>query len=206
MCTCLEQEVLSRPIPKYRWLLPDAKSDFGVGVDIEMAQSKRIPERRFLMIDDRVQQSQHFKAARKKPKTDSGIVLKVEQADPRRVMPDEVKGDRVYTTWSSHQSYSFQSAQGADDILFQKRGQVFEAVDSRMKVGDRVRRGMTWKHEWGDEDGGHEAKGTIVCVQYVLQMAGVLAKVRWDATNHTNFYSWGFKDVYDIKKTNNPGM
>lgn len=158
------------------------------------------------MIDDRVAPSRHFKSSRKAPKTEHGIVLKVEQADPRRVLPDQVKGDKVFTTWSSHQSYSFQSDDKMDDIVFYKRGQVFEQLDSRIKVGDRVRRGMTWRNQWGDEDNGHEGKGTVVCIQYVLQMAGILAKVRWDATKHTNFYSWGFKDVYDIKKIDNPGM
>merc|ERR1719334_609170 len=98
------------------------------------------------------------------------------------------------------------SSNKMDDIVFHQRGQVFEAPDSRMKVGDRVRRGMTWRNEWGDEDGGFERKGTVIAIQYVLQMAGVLAKVRWDKTNHTNFYSWGFKDIYDIRKSDNPGM
>jgi len=203
------EEILSRPIPKYRWLLPDPKSPAGVGLDIEMSESKHIPERRFLMIDDRVRQSAQFKPTRKPPKrNDTGtcFVLKVEQSDPRRVLPDQVKGDRVWTTWSSYQSYRFQSTNGRDDIVYHQRGNVFNNVDSRVKVGDRVRRGMTWKNSWGDEDGGHEAKGTIVCLQYVLKFAGILAKVRWDVDSHTNFYSWGFKDVFDIRKTNNPGM
>lgn len=200
------EEVLSRPIPKYRWLLPDPKSPVGVGLDIEMSQSKRLPERKYLMIDDRVRQSPTFRASRKAPKTEEGIVLKVEQADPLRVLPSDVKGDRVFTTWSSHQSYAFECSGRQSDIVFHKRGQVFENPDSRMKVGDRVRRGMTWRMEWGDEDGGHEAKGTIVCVQYVLKMAGILAKVRWDKSKHTNFYSWGFKEVYDLKKSDHPGM
>ena len=157
------------------------------------------------MIDDRVRRSHYFKPRRKQPKSEHGIVLKVEQSDPRRVNADQIKGDRVYTTWSSHQSYSFQCDDGVDDIVFYKRGQVFQDPWSRIKVGDRVRRGLTWKNEYGQEDGGHEGKGTVVCIQYVLQVAGILAKVRWDRTQHINFYSWGFKDVYDLKKAA-PGL
>ena len=152
------------------------------------------------MIDDRVRRSHYFKPRRKEPKSEHGIVLKVEQSDPRRVNENEIKGDRVYTTWSSHQSYSFQSDDGVDDIIFYKRGQVFQDKWSRIKVGDRVRRGLTWRNEYGIEDGGHEGKGTVVCIQYVLQVAGILAKVRWDRTQHINFYSWGFKDIYDLRK------
>merc|ERR1711997_1311333 len=81
----------------------------------------------------------------------------------------------------------------------------FQDKWSRIKVGDRVRRGLTWKNEYGIEDGGHEKKGTVVCVQYVLQIAGILAKVRWDRTGHINFYSWGFKNVKDLKKAA-PGL
>merc|ERR1712176_188130 len=187
------EEILSKPIAKYRWSLSDPKSDFGVAQDLEIAEKKDLPERRFLMIDDRVRRSMYFKPRRKEPKSEHGIVLKVEQADPRRVNPDQIKGDKVYTTWSSHQSYTFQSDDGVDDIIFYKRGQVFQDKWSRIKVGDRVRRGITWRNEYGIEDGGHEKKGTVVCVQYVLQIAGILAKVRWDRTGHINFYSWGFK-------------
>eukprot|EP01084_Bolivina_argentea_P147620 258248_1 len=195
------EEILSRPIAKYRWSLADPKTDFGIAQDLETVQAKALPERNYLMIDDRVKRSQYFRSKRKEPKSDHGIVLKVEQSDPRRVNPDEIKGDKVYTTWSSHQSYSFKSDDGADEIVYHKRGQVFHDKWSRVKVGDRVRRGITWKTDYGEEDGGHQAKGTVVCLQYVLQVAGILVKVRWDRnSNHTNFYSWGFKDIYDLKK------
>eukprot|EP00485_Elphidium_margaritaceum_P002476 CAMPEP_0202690032 /NCGR_PEP_ID=MMETSP1385-20130828/5170_1 /ASSEMBLY_ACC=CAM_ASM_000861 /TAXON_ID=933848 /ORGANISM="Elphidium margaritaceum" /LENGTH=860 /DNA_ID=CAMNT_0049345259 /DNA_START=20 /DNA_END=2602 /DNA_ORIENTATION=- len=193
-------EVLCRPIPKYRWCLSDPKSEFGSANDVTICQSKPLAERNYLMIDDRVRRTEYFRARRKPPNSEHGIVLKVEQADPRRVLAHEIKGDRVFTTWSTYQPYSFQSNDGADEIAFYKRGQVFGDPYSRIKVGDRVQRGVTWKSQWGDEDGGHEAKGTVVCVQYVLQVVGTLAKVRWEKTGHTNFYSWGFKDVFDLKK------
>ena len=191
-------EILSKPIPKYRWGLRDPSLDFPAN-DLELSQSKDLQERKYLMIDDRVRQSKYFRSRRRPPKSESGIVLKVEQSDPRRVNPNQIKGDKVYTTWSSHQSYSFQGDDGVDDIEYFKRGQVFKDKWSRIKVGDRVRRGMTWKNEYGEEDGGHDKKGTVVCIQYVLQTAGILAKVRWDRNGHVNFYSWGFKEIYDLK-------
>ena len=198
------EEILSRPIAKYRWSLRDPSLNYPAN-DLELSTSKNLLEQKYLMIDDRVRQSKYFRARRRAPKSDSGIVLKVEQSDARRVNPNQIKGDKVYTTWSSHQSYSFQGDDGVDDIEYYKRGQVFKDKWSRIKVGDRVRRGMTWKNEYGEEDGGHDKKGTVVCIQYVLQVAGKLAKVRWDNNGHVNFYAWGFKDVYDLKKAE-PGL
>eukprot|EP01084_Bolivina_argentea_P212279 360866_1 len=184
------EEILSKPVAKYRWQLEDRKSAYGVASDLEIVETKAMAERDFLMIDDRVRTSMHFEAKRKAPKSEHGIVLKVEQADATRVHPNQIKGDKVYTTWSSYQWYKFKADDGRDDVMFYKRGQVFQDKWSRIKVGDRVRRGLTWKNEYGMEDGGHERKGTVVCIQYVLQCVGILAKVRWDKTAHVNFYSW----------------
>ena len=194
------EERLCQPIVKYRWSLPDSKSDFGVAMDLEITQKNDMVETRYLMIDDRVERSKYFKPLRRKPKSTHGIVLRVEQQDPRRVNVEEIKGDKIFTTWSSYQSYKFNSNDGKDDVLFFKRGHIFGDEWNKIKVGDRVKRGITWKKEWGNED--NNGDGTVVAIQYSLQCFGIIAKVKWNKTEHINFYSWGFKDIYDLKISN----
>ncbi len=50
-----------------------------------------------------------------------------------------------------------------------------------------VKRGLTWTNKYKTEDGGHQNKGTVVNIQYVLQIAEILVQVKWNNNNHVNF-------------------
>eukprot|EP01084_Bolivina_argentea_P292950 503780_1 len=138
------EEILSKPLSKYRWGLNDPNSEFGIALDLEITESNNIKEEKYLMIDDRVIKSTDFKGRQKKRESKHGIVLRVEQLDGRRVNVNKIKGDKIYTTWCSYQSYIFQSDNDMDDIVFYKRGQLFKDKWNRIKIGDRVKRGITW--------------------------------------------------------------
>jgi len=189
-------ELLSKPLPKYRWGIQ-------YNYDLEIRDKKEFAStREYLMIDDRVKRGKHFEedAEAGDYKSDVGIVLKIEQWDDTRLEAKEVKGDRVYLTWSSSRPFRF-NYRGMFDVEYFKRGQVFAMDYSHIRVGDRVCRGFSWTDDlYHAEDGGQGALGTVVSVQYVLQVTGVIAKVRWHKNGHENLYSWGFKKVYDIRR------
>ena len=112
----------------------------------------------------------------------------------------EVRGDKIFLTWSSHRSFRF-NHNGAYDVQFHKRGQVFAMEYAHIRVGDRVVRGFSWTDDmYHEEDGGPNSLGTVTCVQYVLQVTGIIAKVIWHRNKHINMYSWGFKNKYDLRK------
>jgi len=198
-------ELLSKPLPKYRWGIRD-------NFDLLIDEAKDYDnEQQYLMIDDRVKRGKDFVPDEVSGdyKSDFGIVLKVEQWDDTRLDPHnhQIKGDKIYLTWSSHRAFRF-NYNGIYDVEFFKRGQVFNMKYVHIRVGDRVSRGFTWNEDdplFQDKDGrpsdgGQNGKGTVLCIQYVLQVTGSIAKVLWHKNNHTNLYSWGFKNVYDIRK------
>eukprot|EP01083_Nonionella_stella_P122095 367158_1 len=191
------EELLSKPIPKYRWCIEDRSTAEQICCDLEIQDVKDIAQRQYLMPGDLVRKGVRFPST-ETSRGDSSIVLKVEQSDPARVQPDAIVGDKIYTTWSDHQSYLF--GEQPQEIVWYKRGEVFQHRGSHIKVGDRVRRGISWNYfKNRDEDGGNNAKGTVVGLQAVLQSPGILARVQWEKTGHENYYQWGFKGFYDIK-------
>ena len=194
-------ELLSKPIPKYRWGIQ-------YNYDLQIDEPKTYTSNReYLMIDDRVKRGKDFTIDEKigNYKSDFGIVLKVEQWDDTRLDKDKVRGDKIYLTWSSFRPFRF-NYNGAYDIEFFKRGQVFALDYSHIRIGDRVSRGFSWTDDMykdingHPEDGGQGSKGTVVAIQYVLQVTGIIAKVRWHKNGHINLYSWGFKKVYDLRR------
>ena len=194
-------ELLSKPLPKYRWGIQ-------YNYDLQIDEKKHYASNReYLMIDDRVKRGRDFTIDEKigNYKSDSGIVLKIEQWDDTRLDPKDVRGDKIYLTWSSHRPFRF-NYKGAYDIEFFKRGQVFALDYSHIRVGDRVSRGFSWTDDenkdinGNPDDGGQGNKGTVVAVQYVLQVTGIIAKVRWHKNDHINLYSWGFKKIFDLRR------
>ncbi len=61
------------------------------------------------MIDDRVKRGKDFTKDEKvgNYKSDFGIVLKIEQWDDTRLDNDEIRGDKIYLTWSSFRPFRF---------------------------------------------------------------------------------------------------
>ncbi len=190
-------ELLSKPIPKYRWGIQ-------YNYDLQIEEKKHYDSNReYLMIDDRVKRGKDFTEDEKvgNYKSDFGIVLKIEQWDDTRSETNEIRGDKIYLTWSSYRPFRF-NYNGVYDIEFFKRGQVFALDYSHIRVGDRVCRGFSWSDDmYNNEDGGQGQRGTVVAIQYVLQVTGIIAKVHWHKNDHINLYSWGFKNVYDIRRT-----
>ncbi|ETO36215.1 skeletrophin [Reticulomyxa filosa] len=187
-------ELLSQPLPRYRWGIEEA-------YDLSVIQQVGLKEGQYLIIDDKVTKGPAFKSP---PSGDyseeSGVVLRVEQWDPARVQPQQIRGDKVYTQWSSRHGFRF-NYNGIMDVVFSRRGQLLNHESTRIRVGDRVQRSFFWdQQKYGDEDGGDGAQGTVAVLQFVLEISGILAKVRWDKTDHVNMYSWGFNDIYDIAK------
>ena len=194
-------ELLSKPLPKYRWGI---QYNYDLQIDVKKHYASN---REYLMIDDRVKRGRDFTIDEKigNYKSDFGIVLKIEQWDDTRLDQKDVKGDKIYLTWSSHRPFRF-NYKGAYDIEFFKRGQVFALDYSHIRVGDRVSRGFSWTDDenkdlnGNPDDGGPGNKGIVVAVQYVLQVTGIIAKVRWHQNDHINLYSWGFKKIFDIRR------
>jgi len=133
---------------------------------------------------------------------DEAIVLKIEQWDDTRVDPKSICGDKIWTNWSSNRAFRF-NYNGKFDIQLARKSQVFPdafGLDVHIRVGDRVSRGIFWKDEYNNDDGGKG--GTVCAISYRLKVAGVIARVRWHKNNHLNQYSWGFKDQYDLECVN----
>ncbi|ETO17096.1 skeletrophin [Reticulomyxa filosa] len=202
------EDVLAQPLPRYRWGLEDS-------YDLTVIKPVSSNECEYLMVDDRIKKGPDFKFIKnlttnilQPPSGDysdqMAVVLRVEQWDVSRVEPRYIRGDKVFTQWSSRHGFRFHH-NGNMDVIFVRRGQLFRQQSVRIRVGDRVQRSMFWDERlYGQEDGGDSAQGTVAVLQFVLETSGILAKVRWHKNSHVNLYSWGFSNIYDIAKVD-PG-
>ena len=133
----------------------------------------------------------------------SWTVLKVENYDPTKLSPEQIKGDKVYGNWQKHYKLGLRFGYNNNyDIQYCGPGAIKDQRGAILKVGDRVTRGFSWNNDvFGNEDG--HGIGTVVSIQFLLQVSGLIVKVKWDNNNHTNMYAWGNnengKPVYDIK-------
>ncbi|ETO24084.1 hypothetical protein RFI_13074 [Reticulomyxa filosa] len=194
-------DVLAQPLSRYTWALDGT---FDVTITKPVSQT----EGQFLLISDRVKKSSDFRLFLKKNNFLSyysgnysdkiGAVLRIEQWDTSRVDPRHICGDKVFTQWNFCHGFRFNCDEGTD-IVFFERGPLFKMQNSFIRVGDRVQRSYNWdEKKYGKEDG--EGEGTVVSLQFIPEITGILAKVRWQKNNHINLYSWGCNSVYDIVK------
>ena len=187
-------EMLSAPVAKYKWGI-DAQ--YQLGIDME----KNVSD--FLNIDDRCVRGpdylppSKFNSNRRDYQSQQGIVLRIEQWDHSRVSPNEIIGDKVWLTWDKSRSFRY-GYSGKYDIQLARRGDCFRLADACIRVGDRVERGVFWN--CGDEDGGDGSKGTVTCIQSKQKVVGLIVRVKWHRNNHVNQYSWGFQNIFDLKK------
>ena len=169
-------EILSRPIPQYR-----LKSG-----EIELIESANLKGNEYLRIGDSVSKGMGFKKNSGKTQSDRAIVIKVEQKDGRCVSGNDIRGDRVWTSWSRSKSFLF-SNDGLNEIVFSKRGNNEKHGNlNGIKVGDRVKR--------------QNECGTVVGLQGIFKINGMIGKIIWETTYHVNYYSLGYKNIYDLKK------